>query len=130
MPQKFQPSEKAWKWADKTLRKMSDDEKIGQLVHIGINASFMNRDSPEFQEMRRQVTENKIGGVVLFGAPIYETVHLVNRMQENAKIPLLIAIDAETGMGMRFNDDVNFPWNMAVAATGNPDYARKVGEVT
>ena len=129
-PQKFQLSEKARKWADKTLKKMSDDEKVGQLVHIGINASFLNRDSPEYIELKRQVTENKIGGIVLFGAPIYETVHLVNRMQENARVPLLIAIDAETGMGMRFNDDVNFPWNMAVAATGNPDYARRVGEIT
>ncbi|MGI8470122.1 MAG: glycoside hydrolase family 3 protein [Pyrinomonadaceae bacterium] len=128
--QRFQPSEKAWKWADKTLKKMSDDEKIGQMVHVGINASFMNQDSAEFLELKRQVVENKIGGFVLFGAPIYETVQLVNRMQENAKIPLLISIDAETGMGMRFNDDVNFPWNMAVAATGNPDYARKIGEIT
>jgi beta-N-acetylhexosaminidase len=31
---------------------------------------------------------------------------------------------------MRFDDTVNFPWNMAVAATGNPDYARRQGEVT
>ncbi|MGI8554878.1 MAG: glycoside hydrolase family 3 N-terminal domain-containing protein [Pyrinomonadaceae bacterium] len=129
-PQKFQPSERAWKWADKTLKKMSDDEKVGQLVHIGINASFMNQDSPEFRELKHQVVENKIGGIVLFGAPIYETVHLVNRMQEAAKIPLLISIDAETGVGMRFNDDVNFPWNMAIAATGNPDYARRVGVIT
>ena len=129
-PPKLQPSEKAWKWADKMLGKMSDDEKVGQLVHIGINASFMNQDSAEYIELKRQVVENKLGGIVLFGAPIYETVHLVNRMQENARVPLLIAIDAETGMGMRFNDDVNFPWNMAVAATGNPDYARKIGEIT
>ena len=28
----LKPSEKAWKWADKKLRKMSLDEKIGQLV--------------------------------------------------------------------------------------------------
>src|SRR5512147_2780820 len=31
---------------------------------------------------------------------------------------------------MRFDDTVNFPWNMAVAATGNPEYARRQGEVT
>ena len=31
---------------------------------------------------------------------------------------------------MRFTDVVNYPWNMAVAATGNPDYARKMGVVT
>jgi beta-N-acetylhexosaminidase len=31
---------------------------------------------------------------------------------------------------MRFEDTVNFPWNMAVAATGNPEYARRQGEIT
>ena len=126
----FQPSEKAFKWADKQLKKMSVDEKIGQMVHIGINARYLNQDSPEFKELQRQIVENKLGGIVLFGAPIYESVILVNRMQEAAKIPLLIAIDAETGVGMRFNDAENFPWNMAVAATGNPEYARRVGEIT
>jgi beta-N-acetylhexosaminidase len=127
---KFEPSPKAWKFADKQLKKMSVDEKIGQIIQVGINPRFANQDSEFYKDLQRQVIENKIGGIILFGAPIYETVHLVNRMQENAKIPLLIAIDAETGVGMRYNDAINFPWNMAVAATGNPDYARKIGAIT
>ncbi len=127
--QNFEPSEKAWKFADKQLKTLTIDEKIGQMVHIGINARFANQDSDFYKDLQRQVTENKIGGIVLFAAPIYETVHLVNRMQENAKIPLLIAIDAETGVGMRFDEATNFPWNMAVAATGNPEYARKIGVI-
>ena len=126
----FSPNEKAYKWADKQLKKMSVDEKIGQIVQIGINARYLNQDSYEFKELRRQIVENKLGGIVLFGAPIYESVQLVNRMQEAAAMPLLIAIDAETGVGMRFNDAENFPWNMAVAATGNPEFARRVGEIT
>ncbi len=126
----FAPSEKSWKEADKKLKKMSADEKVGQLIQIGINARFINQDSDFYQDLVRQVKENKIGGIILFGAPIYETVHLVNRMQENADTPLLIALDAETGVGMRFQDAENFPWNMAVGATGNPEYARKMGEIT
>lgn len=127
---KFAPSEKSFKQAGKQLKKMSVDEKIGQMVHIGINARYLNQDSYEFKELKRQIVENKLGGIVLFGAPIYESVQLVNRMQEAAKIPLLIAIDAETGVGMRFNDAENFPWNMAIGATGNPEFARRVGEIT
>lgn len=127
---KFEPTEKSWKAADKMLKKMSLEEKVGQLIQIGINARFINQDSDFYQDLVRQVKENKIGGIILFGAPIYETVHLVNRMQENAEIPLLIALDAETGVGMRFSDAANFPWNMAVAATGNTDYAYKMGVIT
>lgn len=126
----FALSEKSLKQADKMLRKMSVEEKVGQLVQIGINARFYNQDNPEYVELKRQIVENKLGGIILFGAPVYETVHLVNRMQEAAKTPLLIALDAETGVGMRFGDVENFPWNMAVAATGNPEYARRVGEIT
>jgi beta-glucosidase-like glycosyl hydrolase len=51
-------------------------------------------------------------------------------MQQLARYPLLISADLEAGAGMRFDDTVNFPWNMAVAATGNPDYARRQGEIT
>ena len=129
-PSKLAPSEKAFKEADKQLKKMSVDDKIGQMVHIGINAKYLNQDSYEYKELRRQIVDNKLGGIVLFGAPIYESVVLVNRMQAAAKIPLLIAIDAETGVGMRFGDAENFPWNMAVAATGNPEFARRMGVIT
>lgn len=128
--ERFEPSEKAWKYADKQIKKMSVDEKVGQLIHVGINARFANQDSEFFKDLRRHVVENKIGGVIFFGAPIYETTHLANRMQEVAEIPLLMSLDAETGIGMRFFDAINFPWAMAVTATGNPDYARRIGVIT
>jgi beta-N-acetylhexosaminidase len=124
---KFRPNSKAEKWADKQLKKMSVDEKIGQLVHIGINAQFLSQDSNEYKELKRQIVENKVGGIIVFVGAVYETVHLVNRMQAEAKVPLLISGDFETGVGMRFPDTVNFPWNMAIAATGNPDFARRQG---
>jgi beta-N-acetylhexosaminidase len=61
---------------------------------------------------------------------VYESVVLMNRMQQVAKYPLLISADLEAGAGMRFDDTVNFPWTMAVGATGNPEYARRQGAVT
>ncbi|MDQ3042690.1 MAG: hypothetical protein M3R11_10000, partial [Acidobacteriota bacterium] len=111
------------------MKKMSVDEKIGQLVHVGINARFQNQDSPEFKELKRQVVENKVGGIIVFVGGVYETVHLMNRMQELAETPLLISSDFETGVAMRFEDTLNFPWNMAIAATGNPEFARREGVI-
>ena len=127
---RLEPSKKAWEWADKTLKNMSVDEKVGQLVHVGVNARFAHQDSFFFKDLRRHVTENKIGGIIFFGAPIYETTHLINRMQEAARIPLLMSLDAETGIGMRFQDATNFPWAMAVTATGKPEFARRMGVIT
>src|SRR5262249_39884373 len=104
--------------------------KIGQLISVGVNATFLNQDSDAYRALKHQIEDNKVGGVILFRGPVYESVILVNRMQELAKYPLLISADLEAGAGMRFDDTVNFPWNMAVAATGNPEYARRQGEIT
>lgn len=124
------PSKKALAHAEKLLKKMTVEEKVGQLVHLGINAKFANQESPFFKDVQRHVVENKIGGIIYFGAPLYETTIIANRMQALAKIPLLMSLDAETGIGMRFEDATNFPWAMAVAATGEPEFARRMGVIT
>jgi len=127
---KREPSSKALKWANEQLRKMSLEEKIGQLISVGVNATFLNQDSDAYRTLKHHIEDNKVGGIILFRGPVYESVILVNRMQQLARYPLLISADLEAGAGMRFDDTVNFPWNMAVGATGNPEYARRQGEIT
>ncbi|MFL6466622.1 MAG: sodium:solute symporter family transporter, partial [Pyrinomonadaceae bacterium] len=128
--QRFEPSKKSWEKAAKLLKKMSVDEKVGQLVHVGVNAHFANQDSAFFKALQRQVIENKVGGIIFFVGPVYDTVHLANRMQESAKIPLLMSLDAETGVGMRFESTTTFPWAMAISATGDSELARRMGAAT
>lgn len=127
---KRQPTRAALKWANEELRRMSLEEKVGQLISVGVNATFLNQESDAYRTLKHHIEDNKVGGIILFRGPVYESVILVNRMQQLAKYPLLISADLEAGAGMRFDDTVNFPWNMAVAATGNPDYARRQGEIT
>ncbi|MEP6920803.1 MAG: glycoside hydrolase family 3 N-terminal domain-containing protein [bacterium] len=129
-PYSVQPSRDALKWADKELRRMSLAEKIGQLISVGINAGFLNRESEAFKELRRQIEGNHVGGIILFGSPVYESVILINRMQQYARLPLLVSADLERGAGMRLFDTTDFGWVMAVGATGNPEYARRMGEIT
>ena len=126
----FFPDQEDFDQAQKILDKLTVEEKIGQLVHIGINGKYINQDSPQFLKLKRYVSEKKIGGVIVFVGGVYETVHLVNRLQEKAKIPLLVSADFETGVGMRFFETENLPWNMAIAATGNPAFARRLGIIT
>jgi beta-N-acetylhexosaminidase len=129
-PYSSKPTKDALKWADKELRRMSLDEKIGQLIYVAVNATFLNQDSDAFKALRHQVEDNHVGGIILFRGPVYESVVLMNRMQNLARYPLLISADLEAGSGMRFEDTVNLPWNMAVGATNNPDYARRQGALT
>jgi beta-N-acetylhexosaminidase len=129
-PYSLRATREALAWADAELRRMSLDEKIGQLVSVGVNATFLNQDSEAYRELRRQVEQNHVGGIILFRGGVYDSVVLMNRMQAHARRPLLISADLEAGAGMRFEATVNFPWNMAVAATGNPDFARRQGLLT
>ena len=128
-PFRSRPSVQALRWARAQLRQMSLDEKIGQLISIGVSGKFVNRESDFYRDLRHQVEENHIGGIVLYRGAVYESVQLVNRMQQLARYPLLISADMEFGAGMRFDDTVSLPWNMALGATGNPQYAYRQGEI-
>ncbi len=114
--------------ADEVSR-MSLDEKIGQLVVVAAQGTFMNESSPAYQRLLRHVREHHIGGVIWYGADVYETAWVNDRLQASSRIPLLISADLEAGVGMRFDNTTFWPWAMAVAATGDPELARKQGEI-
>ena len=88
-PYSRKSSKEAIKWADQQLKRMSLEEKVGQMISVGVNATFLNQDSEAFKALRHQVVDNHVGGIILFRGPVYESVMLVNRMQALAKYPLL-----------------------------------------
>jgi beta-N-acetylhexosaminidase len=122
-------STRALRWAESQTRQMSLDEKIGQLISIGVNGRYLPRDSEAYRDLMQQIERNHIGGIVLFRGSVYESVHLTNAMQRLSRYPLLVSADMEFGAAMRFDDTASIPWNMAVCATGKVDYARRQGEV-
>jgi beta-N-acetylhexosaminidase len=117
-------------WVRKTLSSLTLAEKIGQMIIADANIVFWNRESEEYKKLQRHIVDNKVGGVIIYRSEVWSTAVMTNRWQEMAKLPLLIAADLEMGPGMRLDDT---PWwapNMAVAATGDPKWARLQGEAT
>jgi beta-N-acetylhexosaminidase len=117
-------------WVRKTLRSLTLDEKIGQMIIAEANVVFWNREGAEYKKLRHHIVDNKVGGVILFRSQVWPAAVVTNRWQEMAKVPLLISADLEMGPGMRLDDT---PWwapNMAVAATSDPNWARLQGEAT
>ena len=53
------------KWADKTLRKMSTEEKVGQLFGIKVLAQFLNDADPNWVQLRDSVDKYHIGSLVM-----------------------------------------------------------------
>ena len=114
------------KWAKKTLRKLSLEEKVGQLFMIWVRARFLNTDGPEYAELRDLVRKYHIGSVamsvpvegpVLLKAGPYEAAMLLNRLQDDSKRPLLVAADFERGVSTRLEGSTVFPHAMASATS-------------
>ncbi|PYV59358.1 MAG: hypothetical protein DMG98_05735 [Acidobacteria bacterium] len=127
------------KWAQKTLRKMSLEEKVGQLFMIWTRAEFLNLSSPEYSHLRDTINKYHIGSfamTVRYEPPFlyknqpYEAADLLNRLQGDSKLPLLIAADFELGVSNRLNGTTAFPNAMAIGATGRLEYAMAFGRIT
>jgi beta-N-acetylhexosaminidase len=127
------------KWAQKTLKKMSLEQKVGQLFMIWSRAQFLNINDPEFLAWRDALRKYHLGGFgltvdyedgVLYKNEPLEAAMMTNRLQQEAEFPLFFAADFERGLGMRLNEVTSFPHAMAFGATGNPELARRSGRIT
>jgi beta-N-acetylhexosaminidase len=126
-------------WVDSTLRKMSTDEKIGQLLFTTYHGTFTSTDSPAYQQMLHSVNDLHAGGFIIVThlgplgiekSQAYPTAALNNELQAKAKIPLLIGADFERGTAMRLDEGTSFPTQMALAAAGDPKDAYTMGKIT
>lgn len=130
---------KGEKWASSTLRRMSIEEKIGQLIMPWAKVEFMNVDSPDFLQLVDEMNKYHLGGfgvtvftdgsALLKSAPL-EAAALTNSLQRKSKYPLLFAADFERGLSMRLNGATAFPPAMAFGAAGDPGLAHQFGRIT
>jgi len=137
-PGPIQTSSDAQKWADKTLRKLSLEEKIGQMFLMRGRAEFLNVTSPDYLQLRDQIHRYHIGGVVLTvrtDGPFllrnqpFEAATFTNRLQGESRLPLIFAADFERGLCTRLNGATVFPHAMAFGATGNPAYVEGFAQI-
>lgn len=118
-------------WVARTLKKMTVEEKVGQLVACRFTADFRNADDPGLRELEALVAESRIGGLILFApAGVTDTAELTNAFQRLAKVPLLIASDFESGAANRVTGATRFPPLMSLGAAGSEDLAYAMGRVT
>ena len=112
------------KWVDSVYNSLTIKEKVGQLFMPMV---FSSQTDKEHQEIIRQIKENKIGGLIFSkGGPVRQA-KLTNEYQAVSKLPMLISIDAEWGLGMRLDSTVSFPWNMTLGAVSNDKLIKQVG---
>lgn len=127
------------KWAQKTLKKLSLEEKIGQLFMVRVAMpQFVNITSPGYLAWRDQISRYHLGSLLLTvpaeGPSLsksepYEIAMLINQLQRDNKVPLLMAADYERGLSMRLNGVTVFPHAMAFGAAGKPELAEQFGKI-
>jgi beta-N-acetylhexosaminidase len=127
------------KWAEKTLHKLTLEEKVGQVFMIWCRASFLNVENPEYLQWRDDMQKYHVGsfamtvhvdGPYLLRSEPYEAAELLNRLQSDSKLPLLFAADFERGVAMRLMGTTVFPHAMAFGGDGKVEDAEAFGRIT
>ncbi len=114
-------------WVERTLARLSIEEKIGQMLVPRASTHYVSSDSRQYRELIRYIDSLKVGGLIFARGDVSEMALLANEMQERSDIPLLISADFEWGTAMRIRRGTLFPVAMAIGATRDPVYAFELG---
>jgi beta-N-acetylhexosaminidase len=113
-------------WVDSVYKKMSRKERIGQLFYV---RAHTNMGKAYEDSVGKIIEEEHIGGLVFFqGGPVRHA-NLINNYQKLSKVPLLIAMDGEWGLGMRLDSSVSYPYQMTLGAIQNNNLIYKMGQM-
>lgn len=113
------------RWVDSVFNKMTRNEKIGQLFMVRAHTDLGQKYA---DSVGKVIAKEHLGGVVFFqGGPGRQAV-LTNKYQKLSKIPLMIAMDAEWGLGMRLDSTMSYPYQMTLGAIQNNQLIYKMGQ--
>src|SRR5271166_6870488 len=111
---------KGEKWARESLKKMSLEQKIGQMFMIWSQARFLNVDSPEYIRLRDAMHKYHLGGFglsvgfedgFLYKNEPLEAAMVANQLRKDSEFPLIFGADWERGLAFRLKEVTRrFSW--------------------
>ena len=120
----YKRSRAAKKWVKQQFDSLTVDEKIAQLMVIRAHSNL----GPEHvQQVTDIIKKYNVGSLCFFQGGPARQVNLTNYYQSIAKTPLMICIDAEWGLGMRLDSIINFPHQLMMGATTDPNLIYQMG---
>jgi beta-N-acetylhexosaminidase len=112
-------------WVDSVFRKMNRRKKIAQLFFV---RAHTNLGQAYEDSVANIISDEQVGGLVFFqGGPVRQA-DLINRYQKLVKVPLLIAMDGEWGVGMRLDSTISYPYQMTLGAVQDNNLIYKMGQ--
>ena len=104
---------------------MTIDQQIAQLIWI---PAWSDKDISQSVEVSDIIRKSGVGGIIFFQGTPEKQVELTNFYQKISKVPLIIATDAEWGLGMRLNNVEKFPFQMTLGAIQNDSLIYLMGK--
>ena len=112
-------------WADSVMEGLSLEDRIAQMIMV---QAYSNMSEAHVKSVSKMISRYHVGGVAFFqGDPVSQAA-LTNRYQEESETPLLIAIDGESGLGMRLKNTITYPQQMALGAITDHELIHQMGE--
>ena len=111
-------------WVDSVFQAMTPEQKIGQFFMV---ATFSNRHENHYQYIDHLIQNNYVGGLIFFQGGPHRQAVLTNRYQALSKVPLLVGIDGEWGLGMRLDSAMDFPKQMSLGAIRDNELIYRMG---
>jgi beta-N-acetylhexosaminidase len=100
-------------WVDSVFQTLSPEDKIGQLFMLPVSSSA----SPhEIDELTRELKDHHVGGLFVTGGSPMAHALLINTLQQQANVPLLLAMNAEWGVGQTLDSTICFPKPLMLGA--------------
>lgn len=116
-------------WVESTLASLSPRQQMAQLLHV---AGWSNRGTEHEEDLLHLIEHYGIGGIIFFQGTPERQLELTHRYQRASSVPLLISMDAEWGLGMRLDNSLSFPQQIALGAIQNDqliyDMGRDLGD--
>jgi beta-N-acetylhexosaminidase len=122
----------AQKWVDSVFTSLTPDQRIAQLMVVRLSERTPTGILFYDKKVTELVKKYNIGGVCLFqGNPTWQA-NTVNSLQSLAKTPIMMCIDGENGLGMRFDSIIPLNRQMMMGAVQDAtiiyNYGKIVGE--
>ncbi len=111
-------------WVDSVYNTLDQQERIAQLIMI---PAWSNKGAVHEMELDSLVRKHKIGGIAFFQGGPNQQVRIINHLQSISKVPMIMGLDAEWGLGMRLDSTMRFPYQVALGAIQNDSLIYQMG---
>lgn len=112
------------RWVDSVYNSLSVEQRFGQLIMVRANLPNENY----FVEVSNYIEEYGIGGVCFFASGPMRQLMQTKAWQEMSEVPLMIAMDAEWGLGMRLDSCLSYPFQMTLGSVKNNELIYEMGK--